>query len=1750
MSEKNKNKEAIWSQFDEQWYQKFYPEIVSLVNVIYGGSFYLFYKERGCKLGHSPNIFFDEEWYLRTYPEIADAVRQNKFSSGFDHYRSQGYETYSPHWLFSEQNYRKKYSYRVDEIELYVNAYDHYLQKGVYAFFSENFFFNPILYLSQQNDPLARCKENYFAYCLSSLPEANRFTRLSWFFDEEWYLDTYPEVKILIATKKVRSGLHHYLFNETPLLFSPNKFFSEEFYMSEYPDVASYIQGSKELRNGYAHYLSYGLQEGRLPHKGFDLQQLSQGSNPKNPHHDGLYANDFEYWLARQYSELAENYEQSYEKLFKVVEVVQEHNVASSIPSKKNTGALTPWVDQNVEKKPKQSNNAVMCALENETNTIESLDSSNVNNDSDISSTITISEPSTEPESNTKAMNLLVGNESVAVNDSPSALFTSRTNLSWKYFDEEWYINRYQDVTSQMKALELDSVEEYYRSIGSYKGHSPNPFFDEEWYLQTYPEVKCLVDNRSIRSGFEHYCQKGYQTFSPHWLFSEALYKRQNPALDDPGLQQMGFLNGYDHYLKVGDAIGLNGSFYFDSDYFTRHYYTPIRPGFGPYAYYLKFLLGEKNELQGLSWYFDPQWYLKQYPQVENFIEQKKFINPVHHYLTNDTPKKYSPLYWFDEEFYLAKYFDENSLPAMSKIYRTGYNHFLSEGILKLHKPKDNVDLKSYSERPEVRESIQKGLCPNVFLHWLSNHADTNEKFTEAEELKNTTNEEKITNKENNTASSSFISPQVMNALWFAFDEEWYQRKYPTVLTEMKARSCKSLQEYYENVGCLQGCSPNAFFDEAWYLRRYPSVQNMIEKGKFKTGFEHYCRIGFKINDPHWLFSSSHYLRFNSQIIWEVDNSTQFANVYDYFLKIDDQNRKTGSLYFDPVVYEQSCFTKGEKIDNNCPFQSYLQNQLICNKQTDISLYFDTEWYLEHYPEVKQQIEGNDFSCALEHYLSNITPIQYNPSQWFSEEFYLERYADVKNCIVEGGSGVFRNGYHHFLKHGVFELRQPSNELDLKAYYDKSNLKDKLYSNKFRDAYAYWVYTNRVNEWLERHRQHAHYHPSDEIQLARAHFRKKTQNSLIQNLRHKINFAYEGEPEISVVMVAHNQLTLTLFALHSLRSNFTGKIQLLLGDNHSIDGTQHCEAFLVGAEVVHFPYNYGFGRACNELISNVKAPITVFLNNDIRLYPDALPILCNHLVSDPSIGAVGGKIIHTDGLLQEAGSLIWRDGSTLGYLRGKDPNVPEANFIREVDYCSAAMLAIKTPLLTQLKGFSPNYFPAYFEDVDLCVRIIKAGYKIIYHPDAMVEHLEYASSNPIVSDGLTLRHRHQFIKDHIEFLKYQYPYHADNISFARQRLGKTKKILFIEDRIPIGRLGSGFVRSYDIILKMVELGYFVTIFPINFHSNSLEFYQNYPATIEILYDRTIEDMGAFFHERAGFYDVIWIGRTHNLARMFPMIEKANRFLPLNRIILDTEAVAAPRTHQRAEVLKIDLDESFDKTLEIELTYARYCQTIIAVNPLDAHYIEKLGFNDVQVLGHCMETRCPSKSWQERQNILFVGALHDELSPNFDSLTWFIKEVFPLLMDHFKGDIELTVAGYVHPSVNLLKLALYPQIKFLGSIENLEPLFNTHKVFVAPTRFAGGIPYKVQEAASYGLPIVASEILVQQLEWKDEDDILSAPISTPDFFASQIVKLYQDETLWNKIQHNALLRIKNDCNTLQFREKLRTILNNVISSDVL
>jgi GT2 family glycosyltransferase len=232
-------------------------------------------------------------------------------------------------------------------------------------------------------------------------------------------------------------------------------------------------------------------------------------------------------------------------------------------------------------------------------------------------------------------------------------------------------------------------------------------------------------------------------------------------------------------------------------------------------------------------------------------------------------------------------------------------------------------------------------------------------------------------------------------------------------------------------------------------------------------------------------------------------------------------------------------------------------------------------------------------------------------------------------------------------------------------------------------------------------------------------------------------------PSVSIVIPCHNGLEYTSACLATLRETlpkwFRGEIVVV--DDASSDDTA---AFLARlrkedkrVKVVRNRSNAGFLKACNKGAKAARGDFLLFLNNDTVLLPGWFTPLLATFETHPEAGVVGGKLLFEDGTLQEAGALVFSDASAakIGYF---DPDVeaPLYQYVREVDYVSAAFLMTPRELFQKVGGFDPRYGFGYYDDDDYCFAVRAAGRGVFYQPESVIVHVEGASAGTDLADGL------------------------------------------------------------------------------------------------------------------------------------------------------------------------------------------------------------------------------------------------------------------------------------------------------------------------------------------------------------------------------------------------------------------------------
>jgi glycosyltransferase involved in cell wall biosynthesis len=369
---------------------------------------------------------------------------------------------------------------------------------------------------------------------------------------------------------------------------------------------------------------------------------------------------------------------------------------------------------------------------------------------------------------------------------------------------------------------------------------------------------------------------------------------------------------------------------------------------------------------------------------------------------------------------------------------------------------------------------------------------------------------------------------------------------------------------------------------------------------------------------------------------------------------------------------------------------------------------------------------------------------------------------------------------------------------------------------------------------------------------------------------------------------------------------------------------------------------------------------------------------------------------------------------------------------------------------------------------------------------------------------------------------------------ARMRNKTRGQVLVIEDRVPYPSLGAGYPRSALMLQRLLAENWFVTLYPLVYPDDDEAERVMFPPQLEVIHGQGAVRLGAFLAARAGYYQQIIVCRPHNMRDFLKSGGRA--FAP--RLIYDAEAVFAERDIARLALEGKPLsEERADILRSEEMEMAGVADIVLAVSDAEARLFRAAGCKDVRVLGYALAPKMTSTPHADRRDLLFVGALDDDPSPNVDGLLWFVETVMKRLEQQIGTGWQLLVAG--RAGARRVQALDGKRVRVLGRVADLTPLYAACRVFIAPMRFSGGIPLKVQEAVAYGLPVVTTSLLSGQLGWDHEAALLVA--DTPGDYANACARLYNDAALWTRLRDGGVSALRKDCDEATFAATIAAML---------
>lgn len=346
-----------------------------------------------------------------------------------------------------------------------------------------------------------------------------------------------------------------------------------------------------------------------------------------------------------------------------------------------------------------------------------------------------------------------------------------------------------------------------------------------------------------------------------------------------------------------------------------------------------------------------------------------------------------------------------------------------------------------------------------------------------------------------------------------------------------------------------------------------------------------------------------------------------------------------------------------------------------------------------------------------------------------------------------------------------------------------------------------------------------------------------------------------------------------------------------------------------------------------------------------------------------------------------------------------------------------------------------------------------------------------------------------------------------------------KTIVFVSRDFPTHDQDSGSNRLKEIILIYKQLGYNCILFaPHVFEDNSyVKFYQDLDVIVFVENNKykTIYE----FLPTLKSVDYIWFNGPFALNLFY---KKIKNILPQAKFIYDMVDIHFLRYKRAIEIepTRISLKKNYKHFFHLETVVAPQLDYIIAISDKEkevmSQYADRHKIIMISNIHYPKIDISERKSFSESKGIIFIGSIHE---PNIDAVKYLYENIMPVVW-RTNPELEVSVIGNV---ADKLDLKQFPKFKFLGFVESIEALFMTSKMMVAPLRFGAGVKGKIGQAFEYFLPVITTDIGAEGMQLVNDKNVLIA--NDKDSFAEAIIRLNNDEKLWNTLSQHSIDSLK-------------------------
>ena len=637
---------------------------------------------------------------------------------------------------------------------------------------------------------------------------------------------------------------------------------------------------------------------------------------------------------------------------------------------------------------------------------------------------------------------------------------------------------------------------------------------------------------------------------------------------------------------------------------------------------------------------------------------------------------------------------------------------------------------------------------------------------------------------------------------------------------------------------------------------------------------------------------------------------------------------------------------------------------------------------------------------------------------------------------------------------------------------------------------------------------------------------------------------------VTIVIPAYNNFVEVAVLIESITSFASStNYSIIIADDASPNFNFSVFGVLPGVRVIRNATNCGYIDNVNRAAMGISTTYLLTLNQDVLVCPGWLDELVAEMERDARNAIVGPRVLDHDFTIREAGALIFQEAHAMHRGRGSIPDVPRFAYSRNIDYVSGCALLIRTEVWNRLGGLDEQLKPAYYDDVDLCLRVHALGLRVRYAPLSCIIHFEGTSMGTDVADKNSLKSYQLINQAKIAAVHHGVRSKHTAMQNSKQldsHFSNGTKVVCVFDTMPHANRDGGSVDFELIVQYLISLDFQVAslfnrrVSPqdsLSWRAQGVlceEFGSTYGKQLIAEAD-LIFSFGTMVGIRLSKEDLSgkkWIHHTSDIA--------TRRLQAMNELFKDQQHVSAEASRW---FLGMPRDEK--QMWSIEKPTLENPSTTLFVTEHDlqyAHDNEAVGnFVHFPILKGGPDTNnVPAPLAQ--QTVGFVGSfLH---SPNSDAVEYFLRDLWPSIYQQVPTSRFLIWGSGIKPN-QIAYWSTLPGVEIRGWFATWEEVVAQTRLLVSPLRFGAGMKHKVVSTLIYGRPVIGTSTSFEGFDVR----YLSNKVMTddPQLLIESTVEILQSDDACTQALREGLTGMGSQFSRSNEIERLRTLISDTLKA---